>query len=79
MVTSIGGVPFGSILYIDGVSINDIVSYMGTTITLPDYLYVGGNFTTYQQPIYNRIIRTIYLALLILHLIWVLVFLQETS
>jgi uncharacterized delta-60 repeat protein len=58
MVTSIGGVPFGSILYIDGVSINDIVSYMGTTITLPDYLYVGGNFTTYQQPIYNRIIRT---------------------
>jgi uncharacterized delta-60 repeat protein len=58
MVTSIGGVPFGSILYIDGVSINDIVSYMGTTITLPDYLYVGGNFTTYKQPIYNRLIRT---------------------
>jgi uncharacterized delta-60 repeat protein len=60
MVTSIGGVPFGSILYIDGVSINNIVSYMGTTITppLPDYLYVGGNFTTYKQPIYSRIIRT---------------------
>jgi uncharacterized delta-60 repeat protein len=58
MVTSIGGVPFGSILYIDGVSINDIVSYMGTTITLPDYLYVAGNFTTYRQPVYNRIIRT---------------------
>jgi len=60
MVTSIGGVPFGSILYIADVSINDIVSYMGTTITppQPDYLYVGGNFTTYRQPIYNRIIRT---------------------
>jgi len=25
---------------------------------IPDYLYVGGNFTTYKQPIYNRIIRT---------------------
>jgi uncharacterized delta-60 repeat protein len=60
MVTSIGGVPFGSILYIDGVSINNIVSYMGTTITppLPDYLYVGGGFTTYGQPVYTRILRT---------------------
>jgi uncharacterized delta-60 repeat protein len=25
---------------------------------VPDYMYVGGNFTTYRQPIYNRIIRT---------------------
>ena len=25
---------------------------------VPDYLYVGGSFTTYRQPIYNRIIRT---------------------
>ena len=60
MVTSIGGVPFGSILYIDGVSINDIVNYMGTIITppLPDYLYVGGGFTTYNQPLYSRILRT---------------------
>jgi uncharacterized delta-60 repeat protein len=60
MVTSIGGVPFGSILYIDGVSINDIVSYMGTTITppLPDYLYAGGGFTTYKQPVYTRLLRT---------------------
>jgi uncharacterized delta-60 repeat protein len=30
----------------------------GITPALLDYLYVGGNFTTYQQPIYNRIIRT---------------------
>lgn len=60
MVTSIGGVPFGSILFIDGVSINDITSYMGTTITPPlaDYLYVGGGFTTYKQPVYTRILRT---------------------
>jgi uncharacterized delta-60 repeat protein len=60
MVTSIGGVPFGSILYIDGVSINNIVSYMGTITTppLPDYLYVGGAFTTYNQPLYSRILRT---------------------
>jgi uncharacterized delta-60 repeat protein len=60
MVTSIGGVPFNSITYIDGVSINDIASYMGTTITppLPDYLYVGGAFTTYNQPSYSRILRT---------------------
>jgi uncharacterized delta-60 repeat protein len=25
---------------------------------IPDYLYVVGNFTTYQQPVYTRIIRT---------------------
>jgi len=30
----------------------------GITPALLDYLYVAGNFTTYQQPIYNRIIRT---------------------
>jgi uncharacterized delta-60 repeat protein len=30
----------------------------GITPDLLDYLYVAGNFTTYQQPIYNRIIRT---------------------
>ena len=60
MVTTINGATFGSIAYIDGVSINDIVNYMGTTITttLPDYLYVGGNFTTYKHPTYSRIIRT---------------------
>lgn len=60
MVTSIGGVPFNSITYIGGVSINDIASYMGTIITppLPDYLYVGGAFTTYNQPLYSRILRT---------------------
>ena len=30
----------------------------GITPAILDYLYVGGNFTTYKQPIYNRIIRT---------------------
>jgi len=30
----------------------------GITPALLDYLYVAGNFTTYRQPIYNRIIRT---------------------
>jgi uncharacterized delta-60 repeat protein len=30
----------------------------GITPALLDYLYVAGNFTTYKQPIYNRIIRT---------------------
>ena len=25
---------------------------------IPDYLYVCGNFTTYKQPVFNRIIRT---------------------
>ena len=60
MVTTVNGATFGSIAYIDGVSINDIASYMGVIITPPllDYLYVGGNFTTYKQPTYNRIIRT---------------------
>ncbi len=60
MVTSIGGVPFGSILYIDGVSINDIVSYMGTTITppVPIYYYVAGNFGSFKEPTFNRIVAT---------------------
>ena len=30
----------------------------GITPALLDYLYVAGNFTTYRQPIYNRLIRT---------------------
>jgi uncharacterized delta-60 repeat protein len=30
----------------------------GITPALLDYLYVAGNFTTYRQPVYNRIIRT---------------------
>lgn len=30
----------------------------GITPAILDYLYVVGNFTTYKQPIYNRIIRT---------------------
>lgn len=30
----------------------------GITPAQLDYLYVGGSFTTYKQPIYNRIIRT---------------------
>ena len=30
----------------------------GITPAQLDYLYVGGNFTTYKQPTYNRIIRT---------------------
>jgi hypothetical protein len=25
---------------------------------VPDYLYVGGGFTTYGQPVYTRILRT---------------------
>jgi uncharacterized delta-60 repeat protein len=60
MVTSIGGVPIGSILYIDGVSINDIVSYMGTTITppVPIYYYVAGNFGGFKEPTFSRIIAT---------------------
>jgi uncharacterized delta-60 repeat protein len=60
MVTSIGGVPFGSVLFIDGVSINDIVSYMGTTITppVPIYYYVAGNFGSFKQPTLNRIVAT---------------------
>ena len=29
-----------------------------TTPNLFNYLYVGGNYTSYQQPFYNRIIRT---------------------
>jgi len=51
MVTTINGAAFGSITYIDGISINNILSYMGTTITppLPDYLYVCGGFTTYEH------------------------------
>ena len=30
----------------------------GITPAILDYLYVGGNFTTYKHPTYNRIIRT---------------------
>jgi uncharacterized delta-60 repeat protein len=30
----------------------------GITPALLDYLYVAGNFTTYRQPIYSRLIRT---------------------
>jgi uncharacterized delta-60 repeat protein len=30
----------------------------GITPALLDYLYVAGNYTTYQQPVYTRIIRT---------------------
>lgn len=30
----------------------------GIVPALLDYLYVAGNFTTYRQPIYNRLIRT---------------------
>jgi uncharacterized delta-60 repeat protein len=60
MVTSIGGVPFGSILYIDGVSINDIVSYMGTIITPPTsiFYYVAGNFGGFKEPTFSRIVAT---------------------
>jgi uncharacterized delta-60 repeat protein len=60
MVTSIGGVPFGSILYIDGVSINNIASYMGTTITppVPIYYYVVGNFGNFKEPTFSRIVTT---------------------
>jgi len=60
MVTSIGGVPFGSILYIDGVSINNIVSYMGTTITppIPNYYYAVGSFGSFNAPSFNRFVAT---------------------
>jgi uncharacterized delta-60 repeat protein len=60
MVTSIGGVPFGSILYIDGVSINDIVNYMGTTITLsiPNYYYAVGSFGSFNAPSFKRFVAT---------------------
>jgi len=60
MVTSIGGVPFGSILYIDGVSINDIVSYMGTTITplIPNYYYAVGSFGSFNAPSFKRFVAT---------------------
>jgi len=60
MVTSIGGVPFGSILYIDGVSINNIVSYMGTTITppIPNYYYAVGSFGSFNAPSFKRFVAT---------------------
>ena len=60
MVTSIGGVPFGSILYIDGVSINDIASYMGTTITplIPNYYYAVGSFGSFNAPSFKRLVAT---------------------
>jgi uncharacterized delta-60 repeat protein len=60
MVTSIGGVPVGSILYIDGVSINDIVNYMGTTITLsiPNYYYAVGSFGSFNAPSFKRFVAT---------------------
>ena len=25
---------------------------------IPDYVYMGGSFTTYKQPVYTRILRT---------------------
>lgn len=60
MVTSIGGVPFSSITYIDGVSISNIASYMGTLITppSPNYYYVVGSFGSFNQPTFNRIVAT---------------------
>lgn len=60
MVTTISGLPFNSITYIDDVSINDILSYMGTTITPPyvnRYLTVG-NFGSFKTPSFPRILAT---------------------
>lgn len=60
MVTSIGGVPFNSITYIDGVSINDIVTYMGVTITppIPKYYYAVGSFGSFNAPSFKRLVAT---------------------
>jgi uncharacterized delta-60 repeat protein len=60
MVTSIGGVPFGSILYIDGVSINDIASYMGSIFALPipNYYYAVGSFGSFNAPSFKRLVAT---------------------
>lgn len=60
MVTSIVGVPFNSIAYIDGVSINDIASYMGTIITppIPNYYYAVGSFGSFNAPSFKRLVAT---------------------
>ena len=60
MVTSIGGVPFNSIAYIDGVSINDITNYMGVTITppIPNYYYAVGSFGSFNAPSLKRLVAT---------------------
>ncbi len=60
MVTTVNGATFGSIIRINDISINSIANYMGVTITppLPDYMYVGGAFITYKQPVYTRVLRT---------------------
>ena len=60
MVTSIGGVPFNSITYIDGVSINDIATYMGVTITppIPNYYYAVGSFGSFNAPSFKRFVAT---------------------
>ena len=60
MVTTINGATFGSIAYIDGVSINDIASYMGVTITppIPNYYYAVGSFGSFNAPSFKRLVAT---------------------
>jgi hypothetical protein len=60
MVTTINGATFGSITYIDGVSINDIASYMGATITppIPNYYYAVGSFGSFNAPSFKRLVAT---------------------
>lgn len=60
MVTTVNGAAFGSITHINAILINNILSYMGSTFSTPppDYMYVGGGFVTYKQPLYTRVLRT---------------------
>ncbi len=60
MVTTINGATFGSITYIDGVSINDIASYMGAIITppIPNYYYAVGSFGSFNASSFKRLVAT---------------------
>lgn len=60
MVTTVNGAAFGSITHIDGVSINNILYYMGISITppIPNYYYAVGSFGSFKQPTFNRIVAT---------------------
>jgi uncharacterized delta-60 repeat protein len=60
MVTTINGAAFGTITYIDGVSINDIASYMGSIFArpVPNYYYAVGSFGSFNAPSFKRLVAT---------------------
>lgn len=60
MVTTINGATYASINYIDGISINNILYYIGTSITppIPNYYYAVGAFGSFNAPSLKRFVAT---------------------